>query len=159
MCQDLKPLYQQLHAYVRTKLAAIYPEVGQSFFRQHLYRFIYIYRLDKVNYAPCNWTFCWKFVLCLINKWKVLGRKFVLKILEDMPYLIFLNPLLLTNIAYIGHLKHFVFVFVIRLQMVANWGFKKTSCLHIFLGTCESFSFYTDPPVSVFPGGAKIGVT
>ena len=32
--------------------------------------------------------------------------------LEEMPYLIFLNDLLLKNIAYIGYLKHFIFVCV-----------------------------------------------
>ena len=43
---------------------------------------------------------------------KVLLENLWWKCLEEMPYLISLNPLLFQNIAYIGSWKHFVFVFV-----------------------------------------------
>ena len=44
--------------------------------------------------------------------WKIEVEICWWKFLEEMPYLISLNPLHFKNIAYIGSWKHFVFVFV-----------------------------------------------
>ena len=57
--------------------------------------------------------------------WKILAGNFWWKLLEEMPYLISLNPLHFKNIAYIGPWKHFVFVCV---------------CVSLYLSFCKSSS-------------------
>ena len=85
------------------------------------------WKLKEDAYITWHWVNAGKSVLCYqdcwgagvscadgARQWTLSGLQLSNKweFLEEMQYLISLNPLLLKNIAYIGSWKHFVFVFV-----------------------------------------------